>query len=202
MVGVSEHYFSENPTSPEERGLIKTRLRGIDFTFETSSGVFSHRRVDNGTRLLVESMGLPGEGRLLDLGCGYGVIGIVAAKLNPRLDVWMTDVNTRAVALAEGNTARNGVRATIKHGSLYEPVESEAFDAIVTNPPISAGMANVVEPMISGAPAHLNPGGSFQLVVQSNKGGRTVAGFIEAAFGEAVVVARGSGYRVLKGVKR
>ncbi len=123
MVGVSQHYFSENPTSPEKRGLIKTRLRGLDFEFETSSGVFSHRRVDSGTRLLVESMRLPVEGRVLDLGCGYGVVGIVAAKLNPILEVWMTDVNSRAVSLAEANVRRNGVKATVRQGNLYEPFE-------------------------------------------------------------------------------
>ena len=202
MVGVSEHYFSENPTSPEERGLIKTRLSGIDFTFETSSGVFSHKRIDNGTRLLVESMTLPDKGRVLDLGCGIGVIGIVAARLNPALEVWMTDVNSRAVSLAESNTRRNGVKATVRQGSLYEPAVGVKFDLIITNPPMSAGIDAVVRPMIEGAPTHLNPGGSFQLVVQTNKGGRTLAGLIEAAFGEALIVARGSGYRVLKGLKR
>ncbi len=199
---MSEHYFSEKPTSTEERGIIRTTLRGLELELVTSSGVFSHRRIDNGTRLLVESMELPPEGRLLDLGCGYGVVGIAAALLNPRLEVVMTDVNPRAVSLAAENVTRNGSRnARAVKGSLYEPVATERFDAIVANPPISAGMAKVVEPIISGAPEHLRQGGSLQLVVQSNKGGKTVASFIEEAFGEATVLAKGSGYRVLKGVK-
>ena len=146
-------------------------------------------------------MELPSEGRVLDLGCGYGVIGITASKTDPRLDVWMTDVNSRAVALAEENARRNGVHTTIRRGSLYEPVKSEKFYTILTNPPISAGMVGVVEPMIFGASAYLDSGGSLQLVVQSNKGGRTVARLMEAAFGEVRVLAKGSGYRVLKGVK-
>ena len=199
---MSEHYFSENPTSPEERGLIRTRLRGIDFTFETSSGVFSHRRVDSGTRLLVESMTLPEKGRVLDLGCGIGVIGIVAAKLNPALEVWMTDVNSRAVSLAESNAKRNRVKATVRQGSLYEPVGGLKFDLVITNPPMSAGIDAVVRPIIEGAPAHLVGGGALQLVVQSNKGGRTLSGIIEETFGNIEVTARGGGFRVFTATKQ
>ena len=203
MVGVSEHYFSENPTSTEERGLIISTLRGIKMEFVTSSGIFSHKRIDNGTRLLVEFMELPAKGRLLDLGCGYGVIGTTAALINPLLEVTMTDVNARAVALAAENVSRNrGKNASARLGSLYEPVNAMRFDLVVTNPPISAGITRVVEPIINGAPVHLNSGGSLQLVVQSNKGGRTVTGLIEEAFGEAQILAKGGGYRVLKGVKK
>ena len=148
-------------------------------------------------------MEVPREGRLLDLGCGYGAIGIVAALISPGLEVVMTDVNPRAVSLAAENAARNGAKnARATKGSLYEPVAGETFDAIVTNPPISAGMARVVEPIIMGAPAHLRAGGSLQLVVQSNKGGKTVASMMEETFGEANVLAKGSGYRVLTAVKK
>ena len=203
MVGVSEHYFSENPTSTEERGLIISTLRGIKMEFVTSSGIFSHKRIDNGTRLLVEFMELPAKGRLLDLGCGYGVIGTTAALINPLLEVTMTDINARAVSLAAENVSRNRAKnASARLGSLYEPVNAMRFDLVVTNPPISAGITRVVEPIINGAPLHLNSGGSLQLVVQSNKGGRTVTGLIEEAFGEAQILAKGGGYRVLKGVKK
>jgi 16S rRNA (guanine1207-N2)-methyltransferase len=199
---MSEHYFSENPTSTEKRGLIKCTLRGNGFEFLTASVVFSYRRIDNGTRLLVESMTLPEEGRFLDLGCGYGVIGITAALINSHLKVTMTDVNSRALALATENAARNNaINITTCLGSLYEPVENIKFETIVTNPPISAGMARVVEPIIVNAPAHLKLGGSLQLVVQSNKGGKTIAALIKKTFGEAQILARGGGYRVLKGVK-
>ena len=193
---MSEHYFSESPTSPEERGLIRTKLRGFYFEFETSSGVFSHKRVDSGTRLLVESMTLPERGRVLDLGCGIGVVGIVAARLNQALEVWMTDVNSRAVSLAESNTKRNGVKATVRQGSLYEPVGDVKFDLIITNPPMSAGIDAVVNPMIEGAPTHLVANGVFQLVVQSNKGGRTLSGIIDETFGNIEVTSRGGGFRV------
>jgi 16S rRNA G1207 methylase RsmC len=199
---VPEHYFSKNPTSPEKRGLIKCTLRGIGLEFLTASGIFSYKRIDNGTRLLVESMVLPDEGRFLDLGCGYGVVGVTAALINSCLEVTMTDVNSRAVALAAENAVRNNaMNITTRLGNLYEPVVNAKFETIATNPPISAGIARVVEPIIVNASAHLKIGGSLQLVVQSNKGGRTIAALIEKAFGEAQILARGGGYRVLRGVK-
>ena len=201
MVGVSEHYFSENPTSPEERGLIRTSLRGIGFEFETNSGIFSHRRIDNGTRLLIETMNPPQTGRVLDLGCGYGAVGIVAAKLNPALEVWMTDVNNRATTLAEINVKRNKVRAAVRQGSLYDPVDGLCFDLILMNPPMSAGIENTVKPMIVGAHGHLVEGGAMQLVVQTNKGGRTLFRIMEEAFGGVEVTSKGGGFRVLTAFK-
>lgn len=199
---MAEHYFSERPTSPQHLGLLRCRLRGHGFEFLTSSGVFSHRRIDTGTRLLIESMILPDAGAALDIGCGYGPIGIVVAKLRPRMQVWMTDVNERAVTLAEENARRNGVdNVIVGQGHLYEPVEGLSFDVIVSNPPISAGISRVVEPLVGGAWGHLKDGGSLQLVVQSNKGGRTLASLMERYFGGVEVVARKSGYRVLRAEK-
>lgn len=184
------------------RGLVRARLRGLDLEFLTAGGVFSHRRIDRGTRLLVESMRLPESGRLLDLGCGYGVVGVVAARIAPSLDVWMTDVNERAVALADANVSRNGVDgATVRQGDLYEPVEGLDFDCIVSNPPISAGMRRVVEPMVRGSVGRLVEGGNLQLVIQSTKGGKTLTSMMEDAFGGVEVVARGGGYRVLMSVR-
>lgn len=177
-------------------------MRGLDFEFVTSSGVFSPRALDRGTRLLVESMIIPERGAVLDLGCGYGPVGIAAARIRPGLEVWMTDVNERAVALAKENARRNRVGDVIViQGDLYEPVGDAVFTAILSNPPISAGMRRVVEPLIGGAVDHLVGGGSLQLVVQSNKGGRAVASLMEGYFESVEVVARGGGYRVLMSVK-
>lgn len=198
---MGEHYFSERPISAERRGLVKTRLRGMEFGFVTSSGVFSIRRVDRGTRLLVESMVLPGEGRVLDMGCGYGVVGVVAGRLVPGLEVWMTDINERAVSLARLNLDRNGVEAEVRQGDLYEPVGGMRFGVVLSNPPISAGLRRVVRPLVEGAVAHLEVGGSLQVVVQSRKGGKTLAAMMEDAFGGVEVLARGGGYRVLMSIR-
>ena len=199
---MAEHYFTGRPSSRGRLGLLRCRLRGREFEFFTSSGVFSSRKIDNGTRLLIESMVLPERGSALDVGCGYGPVGVVAARLWPGLEVWMTDVNERAVGLAERNATKNGVgNVVVRLGSLYEPVGGEIFDAVLSNPPISAGMGRVVEPLVAGAVDRLVDGGSLQLVVQSNKGGRTLASLMAGCFGSVEVLARKGGYRVLRSTK-
>jgi len=198
VVRVSGHYFIPKPGSRLEYGLIDTVLRGRRYRFLTASGVFSAKKVDNGTRVLVETMTVPREGRLLDVGCGIGVIGLVAATESPSLEVTLTDVNPRATMVAARNVDRMRLgNVRVLTGSLYEPVAGEEFNVIVSNPPISAGMRKVVEPLVRGAYSHLAVDGSLVVVVQSNKGGRTLAGFLDGCFGGHEVLERKSGYRVL-----
>ena len=202
MVKVSDHYFSSSPSSDFQKGLIKTFLRGKEYTFLTASGLFSYKRIDNGTRLLVESMKIPEKGSLLDLGCGIGVIGIVAACENNNLDVMMSDVNPRAVMIAGENVNRMGLRnIKVVKGYLYEPFKGMIFDTIVSNPPVSAGMSRVVKPLVRKAPEHLRKGGSIQLVIQSQKGANMLSNFLEKAFGNYEVLSRSGGFRVLFSIK-
>ncbi len=130
----SEHYYTEKPTSNPKLGIIKTRLKGERFEFLTSSGVFSKRDIDKGTRLLIENMVINDGDCVLDIGCGYGPIGIVAAK-NPKTKVLLTEINKRAVKLTKENVKLNDVNtnAAVRQGSLYEPVEHEKFNAIICN---------------------------------------------------------------------
>lgn len=194
-----EHYFTRKPKSKFRLGLLKTRLRGLEFEFLTATSTFSHRRIDPGTRLLIDSMILPEEGTVLDLGCGYGPIGIVAAKLNPKALVYMTDVNKRALDLAGENAKRNDIRnVRIVEGTLYEPFSGLLFDVILCNPPITAGVKRVVAPLIQGAVEHLKMGGSLQLVVKMNKGGTNILNIIKESFSYWEVTARKGGYRVFK----
>jgi 16S rRNA G1207 methylase RsmC len=196
-----EHYFVERPKSKPRLGLIRACLRGRSFEFLTSSGVFSKERIDLGTRLLIESMVLPKKGYVLDIGCGYGAIGIAAAVFNPSLNVVLVDVNERAVRLARQNAERNTAwNAEVKRGRFYEPVKDLVFDCVLSNPPVSAGMA-VVRAMICEAPEHMASSGLFQMVVRSKVGGKRLCGFFEDAFGSVHVLARGSGYRVLMSEK-
>jgi 16S rRNA (guanine1207-N2)-methyltransferase len=194
----NSHYFSAKPTSRDKRGIIKTVLRGREYSFLTSTGVFSSKRIDNGTRVLVENMVLPETGTVLDMGCGIGVIGIVAASVSPSLEVHLSDVNERAVNLTRDNIRRNKAKHCHVHqGFLYEPLGDLTFNLIVSNPPISAGMRRVVFPLVEGAYERLRAGGSIQLVIQSNKGGKMLAKALDDTFGEHSVLARKSGYRVL-----
>jgi 16S rRNA (guanine1207-N2)-methyltransferase len=192
-----EHYFVANPKSRPRYGLIRTYLRGKPFEFLTASGVFSKQRVDLGTRLLIESMLLPKKGCALDIGCGYGAVGIGAAAFNPRLYVILVDVNARAVWLARQNVEKNIVNnAEVRRGCLYAPVKDLIFDCVLSNPPVSAGM-ETVKAMIVEAPRHMACGGVFQMVVKSKIGGKRLRTIFEEAFGNVEVLARESGYRVL-----
>ena len=196
------HYFAEHPKSKMRLGIIHTHLRGIHFEFLSASGVFSKKRVDLGTRLLIESMVLPQEGYVLDIGCGYGAVGIAAAIFNPNLRVIMVDVNERAVRLARQNAEKNYVsNVEVRRGYLYEPVKDLVFSCVLSNPPVSAGM-ETVKAIISEAPEHMASKALFQMVVKSKIGGKRLLMVFEEAFGNIEVLARKSGYRVLMSKKQ
>ena len=195
--GSSEHYFAAFPKSEAKLGLIRTILRGESFEFLTASSVFSKKRVDLGTRLLIEAMVLPETGCVLDLGCGYGAVGIAAAAFDAKLRVIMTDVNTRAIRLAKHNIEINKVtNAEIKCGYLYEPVEELTFNCVLSNPPVSAGM-ETVKAIIAQAPKVMASKATFQMVVRSKIGRKTLPSTFNETFGNSAVLARESGYRVL-----
>jgi 16S rRNA (guanine1207-N2)-methyltransferase len=194
-----EHYFSSAPQSHERFGLVRTSLCGKPFEFLTASSVFSKRKVDCGTRLLIESMLLSPTGYVLDIGCGYGVVGISAAKFNPKLHVVMTDVNARAVRLAKKNLALNKVtNAEVRYGFFYEPVEDLKFNCILSNPPVSAGM-ETVKAIVSGALKVMATEASFQMVIRSKIGAKILPALFNETFGNCGIVARESGFRVLMG---
>lgn len=192
----SNHYFAAYPKSEAKLGIIRTYLRGRPFEFLTATGVFSKKHVDLGTRLLIDSMVLPEKGYVLDVGCGYGAIGIAAATFNPNLRVVMIDVNKRAVWLAKQNVQRNSVNnVEVRRGHLYEPVESLTFNCVLSNPPVSAGMGTV-KAVIVEAPKHMANKACFQMVVRSKIGKKRLKMFLEEVFGNAEILARKSGYRV------
>lgn len=197
-----DQYFTESPKSQARYGLVQTCLRGKLFEFTTGSSVFSVKRVDPGTRVLVEAMVLPDEGCVLDIGCGYGALGIVAAKFNPRLRVIMTDINRRAILLARQNAEKNCARnVEVRHGSLYAPVQNCCFNCILSNPPVSAGM-EIVEAIIRGAPAVMTQEATLQMVLRSKIGKKTLPAVFAETFGNFKVLAIESGYRVLMAEKQ
>lgn len=190
---MAEHYFSRKPLSKKKIYKIKANLRGLELELQSSSGVFSARKIDSGTRLLAEKMVIKGNDKVLDLGCGTGVLGIVAAHLT-KGDVYMTDVNARACKLAEKNSA--GLKnVKVVCGSMYEKVKSIKFDAILLNPPQTAGKKLCFE-MISGAKDYLNKGGSLQLVARHRKGGKALSEKMLEVFGNMETIAKKGGYRV------
>jgi 16S rRNA (guanine1207-N2)-methyltransferase len=196
-----EHYFAASPKAPAKLGIIRTNLRGRSFEFLTASSVFSKKQVDLGTRLLIEAMALPETGAVLDVGCGYGAVGITVAASNPRLQVVMTDVNERAVRLAKQNTRKNKAsNAEVRCGYLYEPVKELRFNCVLSNPPVSAGM-ETVKALITQAPTVMAQNASFQMVIRSKIGAKTLPHIFTETFGNYQVLARKSGYRVLTAEK-
>lgn len=164
---MNKHYYSRKSRKGVYQ-LISDYIRGVSVEFEVVSGLFSYKYIDEGTKLLLEYAEINEKGIVLDLGCGYGVIGITLAKLNSNLEVYMIDVNEDAVEIAKRNIIRNGLdpnRVKVLRGNLYEPVKNIQFNAIYTNPPLSAGM-HVVEQIIKEAPTYLQKEGTLQIVVR------------------------------------
>jgi len=195
-----EHYYTVEPTSKLKVKVTKLVLRnGHEYLFKTPSGVYSYGRIDKATKILLDHMVVHGES-LLDLGCGYGVIGIVAKKEYPRMKVFMSDINKRAVEFAKINAKDNNVDVDIRWGDLYEPWKDMRFDMIVCNPPIVAGK-KVWMKIIEDAPEYLNDGGSLQMVAYHNKGGKRIKGYMEKVFGNVEDIWKEGGIRIYRSVK-
>ncbi|MFZ0699290.1 MAG: methyltransferase [Thermoplasmata archaeon] len=194
-----EHYFSERPRSRSRVSELRFLYRGEMLSFQVDRGVFAGHGLDRGTELLIANMIVGPHDRVLDLGCGWGPVGLAAAKSAGEGHAVLTDVNRRAALLARRNLERNAVtNAEVRTGSLFAPVGEERFDVIATNPPYHAGRELIVQ-LLSEAPAHLEPGGRLFLVGKGSQGIRYYQAWLEEHWPGAVeVVARGSGYRVLE----
>ena len=195
-MGDQNHYFSKRPKAPFRKFLVKFYFRGHEFKFVTSPGVFSFKKVDRGTKALLKYMYIENGWKVLDLGCGYGVIGIVVAKLYPKTLVCMVDVNQRACSLSRTNLKLNGVRnAIVLCGNMYEPVKGKKFNCIVTNPPISAGLSTCYE-IVEKATEHLEEDGLLQVVAREKKGGRRIREKMLQVFGNCQVLGKSGGFWV------
>lgn len=198
---MTDHYFTAKPRSAHRPEEVVETLRGREFVFVTDAGVFSKGRVDPGTRLLIEHLPLPASGNVLDLGCGYGPIGLAIASESADARVIMVDVNERAAELARRNLRRNGIdNADVVVGDGFIAVPDRQFSLIVSNPPIRAGK-RVVYPWVDEAHQRLVPGGRLLMVARTSQGAKSLARKIADVFGTVSEPGKGSGYRVLEGVR-
>ena len=198
---MANHYYSENPETAHDLHQWSFELAGKTFQFVTDSGVFSRGPVDYGSRVLIEHFDateLP-EGTLLDVGCGYGPIGLALAYQTKR-PVEMIDVNNRAVELAQGNAKRNGIEADIHQSNIYETLNQKTYAAIISNPPIRAGK-KVVHQILSEAAPLLKIGGSLTIVIQKKQGAPSAKSKMEDVFGNAEIIAKDRGYYIIRSVK-
>src|SRR3989442_3582779 len=198
---MGEQYFARRPASRRRPAEFHVSVRGHAFRFRTDAGVFSRGELDRGTELLLEAIEVGPCELILDLGCGYGVIGIVAARLSDGGEVILTDVNERAIRLARENLAANRIaNAEARLGNLYEPVAEMAFDHIVSNPPIRAGR-DVVDRIISDAPSHLLDGGTLWPVARTRQRAVSFPMRMMSAFGTATIICPGNCLKFLQPAK-
>ena len=196
------HYYTPNPVAEHDVKLIDATLRGRRRSFYTDSGVFSKSAVDYGSEVLIETMTIPAGASVLDMGCGWGPIGISAAILNPTGKVLMADVNTRALDLAARNIKLHGVEnAEVIQSDIYSSLAGLLFDVILTNPPIRAGKS-VVHSIFRGAVEHLNPGGSLWVVIQKKQGAPSAEKLLKELFPQVHIRERSKGYYVFEAIKR
>ncbi|NPA22957.1 MAG: class I SAM-dependent methyltransferase [Crenarchaeota archaeon] len=190
------HYFSERPLY----GRLKVRrldviIRGVSFSFITCPGVFSSGNIDSGSLLLAENMVLRDNCEVLDLGCGYGVLGIVYGKLCPGSTVLMVDVNEVALQLARMNVRLNNVRnVKVRKSDLYSNLGDHVFDVVICNPPVSLGMS-FNERLIKETYEHLREGGVFQIVYPLKMSDRFLE-ILRRYFRDVETLARSGTHRV------
>ena len=198
---MSDHYYSSNPTAEHDRKVWDATLRGQTFRFVSDAGVFAKGGVDFGSRTLIEAMEIPQDAQVLDVGCGYGPIGLAAAKLAGRGHVTMIDVNARAVDLARENAELNQVsNVTILESDLFAVLKDQKFDVVLTNPPIRAGKS-IVHAIFEGAYERLESGGALWIVIQKKQGAPSAKAKLESLFAQVEEVTKDKGYRIYKAVK-
>ncbi|MFH5186647.1 class I SAM-dependent methyltransferase [Paenibacillus sp. TAB 01] len=198
---MSNHYYTQKPTVAHDLHTIEEQLRGRKFTFVTDAGVFSKKGVDYGSKVLIEAMELPVDARVLDVGCGYGPIGLAAAALVPEGHVTMVDINERAVELAKQNAVRNQIsNVEIKQSDRLAEVMGSRYDVVLTNPPIRAGK-EVVHSIFEQAYEVLKPGGSLWVIIQKKQGAPSAFAKLESLFSKVKELGKDKGYRILKAEK-
>lgn len=198
---MADHYFTNKPTVSHDEQTFTFELRGHSLRFTTDAGVFSRERIDFGSVLLIETMQIPADARVLDVGCGYGPIGLAAAKLAAQGKVTMIDINERAVALARRNAEMNGItNVTIEVSDLYEKVMDQSFDIILTNPPIRAGK-EIVHRIFTEGYERLNANGEMWVVIQKKQGAPSALKKLQDTYREVEEVERSKGYFIYRAIK-
>ncbi len=196
---MSEHYYTDNPTSLSHKRPFNLAFLGHEMTFYTDAGVFSKDELDKGTALLLEHLP-PLTGSALDLGCGWGAIGVTLLKLNPALSVTMVDINQRAVELSKENLRLNRVSAHVLQSDGLHALNGMAFDTVITNPPIRAGKP-VIYDMFEKSHLHLNEGGSLYIVIRKQQGADSAIRFLKGIYQDVRVLKKSGGFDIIQAIK-
>ena len=191
-------YFAENPDVEHDIHKLKVQLLGQNMTFLTDAGVFSKKMIDYGSQALLKCLHFHKEESVLDVGCGYGTLGLTLVKAK-EVKATLVDINQRALDLARQNADRNQVLATIFQSNVYQNVEGK-FHHIISNPPIRAGK-QVVHEVIAGGYTHLLDDGDLTIVIQKKQGAPSAKAKMEEVFGNCEILKKDKGYYILRSRK-
>ena len=197
---MNDHYYTRIPQSKSRPVDCEYTYRGIALIFQTDAGVFSKGEVDTGTRLLLEALPEEMSGEILDLGCGWGVIGISVAKKWPETKVTLADVNTRALDLSRDNAKRNQAEVACVESEGMAALSGRMFDAVVTNPPIRAGK-QVIYQMFADAANALKPGGALYLVIRKQQGAESCMKYLQTIYDSVEKIDKSGGFWVIRAMK-
>ena len=193
-------YFEDNQNLESRPHIHNFEIAGESFSFTTDIGVFSKSGVDEGTQVLLNyALTQDLKGDILDLGCGYGVVGIVLKRFYDKCQVTCCDVNNRALELTKLNQANNDCSLNTVYSDGFENI-AQTFDAIITNPPIRVGK-KVLYPLLEQSYKHLNEDGLFLAVVRRNQGAESMMKYLDSLYGNCEVVSKKKGYWVLKCIR-
>lgn len=198
---MTEHYFSRNPQSKSEPKLWSYQIAGTSYNFTSDIGVFSKNEVDFGTSFLIENFKEPTiKGSVLDLGCGYGPIGIAIADIYENREIVMADINERAVELSKKNIALNHIEnAEVIQSDRFSSIKGYSFASILTNPPIRAGK-KVIYQMFEESKEALLKNGELWVVIQKKQGAASTMDKLEDLFGNVEKIGRSKGYFILRSI--
>ena len=196
------HYFQDDPNLASNYKKISFEVNGISMQLLTDNGVFSKNRVDEGSLAFLKVILPLNLGtNILDLGCGYGTIGLTLAIAKKDARVTLADVNARALNMCKRNADALNLsqRVTILQSDIYEKIEGP-YDSIVVNPPIRAGKA-VTYRMYEESKQYLIDGGSLYIVIRKAQGAESAAKYIESLYGNIKLLDRHKGYHIYQAVK-
>jgi len=196
---MANQYFENTPDLEHDLKKFDFTLRNHNISFVSDSGVFSRQTVDYGSRVLIDAIDFQNipEGNILDVGCGYGPIGLSLAKEQKTRQTTMVDVNLRALDLAKQNATNNNLtNVNIFESDVYKAVEGK-FALIVSNPPVRAGK-NVVTAILEESKDYLVKNGELWIVLQKKQGAPSAKKLMDQTFGNVEVVTRDKGYYILK----
>ena len=196
------HYFKDDPNLASNIKQINFEVNGISMRLLTDNGVFSKNKIDEGSFAFLKVL-LPLNlgNNILDLGCGYGTLGLTLAMAKKEARVTLADINPRALNMCRKNAELLNLsqRVTILQSDIYEKIEGP-YDSIVVNPPIRAGKA-VTYRMYEEAIQYLIDGGSLYIVIRKAQGAPSASKYIEQIFGNITLLKRDKGYYIYRATK-